>query len=97
MTESEIERFMTMLGLTLVLFMVGAVFVLCAPYGGYGAGLMAALTGVLWWRVYRPTLWQLCHPRKAWWMATKGRKLVAAWEAERETERRASEPRLIIR
>jgi hypothetical protein len=54
-------------------------------YGIWAATLIAAV-----W-IIRPTAWQLRHPRRAWWMAHKGRKLVAQWEAEQAAEARKAE------
>ena len=52
--------------------------------------ILAAVIGLMVaaWRIYRPALWQLRHPRRAWWMAHTGRKLADAYETERKEEQR---------
>ena len=52
------------------------------------AALVLASTLVLW----HPSLWQIRHPYKAWWMAHTGRKIVED-EAKREEILRRPVPR----
>lgn len=91
-----------------VLLVAGCLLLLVALYGG-AAGLTRPLWTALLvggfvvlpvgtWRPYRwhLTLWQIRHPRKAWWMWRVGRKIVAEYEAACEDARRSSEPRLMI-
>lgn len=53
------------------------------------------LTMLLWllgyftdWVV--PSLWQLLHPRKAWWMAHTGRRIAEEYEAEQKHKQRVA-------
>lgn len=56
-------------------------------------GAIVVLSGA--W-ILKPSLWQLRHPRKAWWMAHTGRKIVDEYEAACEEALRRAEPRQII-
>lgn len=70
----------------------GWLFIVIALYGGVnelswtlwavllfgGMGLVGTGMGRPYLR--RLTLWQIRHPRQAWWMARTGRKVVARYE-----------------
>ena len=62
-----------------------------------GIGIVLGVLAV-WWSVevttfaiWYPSLWQICHPRKAWWMWRVGRKLAAAYEMRQATDDREAE------
>lgn len=69
----------------------GALFgwaLLTGAWEPWAASLLAVCAALALWM--RPTLWQLRHPRQAWWMAHTGRKLAEQYE----TDRRAEEQRI---
>lgn len=58
--------------------------------GWFLTGIAVLTLGSIWY-VIRPTLWQLRHPRKAWWMHKVGQGL--AKEYEYQVERAENESR----
>lgn len=81
----------------------GTLSIIAALYAGVGGvsrevwtillvgGFIVLAVGA--WRPYRwhLTLWQMRHPRKAWWMWRVGHKLAAAYEMRQATDDREAE------
>lgn len=79
---------------------LGMTFLACLGFLAYPAGwwVLATFSGLIlpWLPWLRPTMWQIRHPRQAWWMARRGKKLVEAYEAGETKRHDAAQTRLLI-